>query len=238
MKIAIVDDDRFIHPITKQFLSQWAEDNRILVYYDFFSNGNEFLEKVEKGERYSIVLMDIFMPKLSGVETAFRLRKFDPVTILIFLTSSKDHMPDTFPCHTFDYIMKPVQKSRLARTLDDALHVLPKVEHYLAIQVNRQKLHISYSAIQYISSDANYCIVTTAHGDYRTRMSFRQIETLLSNEPRFLCINRGVLVNLDSVESMDNGECLLKDQIVLPLHSKKKNELCEAFANYRIVHNG
>ena len=64
-------------------------------------------------------------------------------------------------------------------------------------------------------------------------MTLSQIQELLENDSRFLVINRGVLVNLDYVESMDGLICLMKDQRTFPLNTRKHVQLEQALIEHR-----
>ena len=152
--------------------------------------------------------------------------------ILIFLTSSPEHMPDAFHCHAFDYLIKPIDNERLRKTILDALAFLPEKEEYLELPVRKQNVPIFYSDIRYVLASSNYCMVYTKE-EYRCRMSFSQLEKLLEKDSRFLTINRGVLINLDYVESMDGLICLMKDKRTFPLNTRKHTQLEQALIEHR-----
>ena len=85
---------------------------------------------------YDIIFMDIFMDGMDGVETAEQIRKFDSHVILIFLTSSQDHMKNAFSCHAFDYVEKPVDLEQITNCLLDALKIIPNKDQFFSFLYN------------------------------------------------------------------------------------------------------
>ena len=141
-------------------------------------------------------------------------------------------MSDAFRCHAFDYLVKPLDLEQMKKTILDALAFLPEKEQYLNLSVRKQNVPIFYSDIRYVLASSNYCMVYTKE-EYRCRTSFSQLQKLLENDSRFLVVNRGVLVNLDYVESMDGLTCLMKDKRTFPLNTRKHGQLEQALIEHR-----
>lgn len=231
LNIAIIDDDLQDTERLTAFLAEWSEEHHLNFSVSVFHESTVFLDTL-KGRRYNLVFMDIYMGPPGGIETASKLREYDSQAILIFLTSSPEHMPDAFHCHAFDYLIKPIDNERLRKTILDALAFLPEKEEYLELPVRKQNVPIFYSDIRYVLASSNYCMVYTKE-EYRCRMSFSQFEKLLEKDGRFLTINRGVLINLDYAESMDGLICLMKDKRTFPLNTRKHTQLEQALIEHR-----
>lgn len=231
MRIAIVDDEEGeIHEL-KKMLIHFADIQRLNISCDCFLDGTAFLAAVSPG-RYDMVFMDIYMEKTDGIETAFKMRRLCPDCCLIFLTSSQEHMAQAFPCHAFDYLIKPLEPAQLTRTLSDFLRIFPENQQYLNLSVGKQIIPVLYSHLEYICTDANYCIVQ-AQEQYRCRIPFNKLKSTLEKDMRFCTINRGILVNLDYVDTMENLVCWMKNGVSFPMNTKKKTELKQILINYR-----
>ena len=125
LKIAIVDDDAQDTDRLATFLAEWSEEHHLDFSVTVFHKSSDFLKAFETA-RYSLVFMDIYMGPPSGIDTALKLREKDSHTVLIFLTSSLEHMPDAFRCHAFDYLVKPFDLEQMKKTIRDALAFLPE----------------------------------------------------------------------------------------------------------------
>ena len=114
MRIAIVDDERQDCATLSEMLAGRLSQTAFIDVYD---SGNHFLDSEV---HYDLVFLDIVMDGLDGIETARRLREWDMGCLIVFLTSSSEYAWDAFPVHPFDYLLKPIDKARLARVLDEA----------------------------------------------------------------------------------------------------------------------
>ena len=160
LKIAIVDDDIQDTDLLTLFLSEWSEEHQLNFSVSVFHKSADFLNTLE-ATCYSLVFMDIYMEPPSGIDTARKLREKDRHTVLVFLTSSPEHMPDAFRCHAFDYLVKPFDRAQMKKTIQDALAFLPEKEQYLNLSVRKQNVPLFYSDIRYVLASSNYCMVYT-----------------------------------------------------------------------------
>lgn len=232
MKVAIVDDIKEYRESTGKAIFEWAKDRKEAVSIKGYKSGESFLAALN-GENFDIVFMDIYMDGLTGIEAATKLREISLDTLLIFMTTSVDHMAEAFPCRAFDYIMKPVDITRLYKALDEAVKVLPDNQPYITITVEKQEINIFLSDILYILSDLNYCLVYTRQGEYRTRSQFSKFMEQLDEAAQFLIINRGIAVNLDNVLDIKELDCELSDKTILPVSKKKKQSAEQALIDRR-----
>ena len=231
MKFAIVDDEEAESICLNKMLKHWADINRLDISCDYFSSGEDFLTAV-RHTGYDMVFMDIYMNGKNGIQTAAQMRSICPECCLVFLTSSQEHMPEAFPCHAFDYLLKPLNKERLFQALSDFLNIFPENQCYINLNMGKQTVPVLYSHLEYILADSNYCIVQ-AQEKYRCRMPFSKLTELLEEDERFCTLNRGICVNLDFVESMENLTCYMKNGVTFPINTKKKSELKQSLISHR-----
>ena len=125
MRIAIVDDERRDCAALNEML---AERLSRPAFIDVYNSGVRFLDSEM---RYDLIFLDIVMEGLDGIETARRLRERDMGCLIVFLTSSSKYAWDAFPVHPFDYLLKPIDKARLARVLDEAERAVQRRERTL-----------------------------------------------------------------------------------------------------------
>ncbi|MBE6794106.1 MAG: response regulator transcription factor [Ruminococcaceae bacterium] len=232
MKIAVVDDIKEYRETSGKLAYKWAKDRHEAVVIKGYKSGESFLRALEE-ESFDIVFMDIYMDGLTGIEAAAKLREISLDTLLIFMTTSMDHMADAFPCRAFDYIMKPVDEDRLFKALDQAVKLLPENMPYITINCDKQDINLLVSDIVYVLSDLNYCLVHTKRNEYRIRSQFSKFMETLSDFPEFCVINRGVAVNLDNVTDITDCDCTLSNGETLLVSKKKKNEVSQALIDRR-----
>ena len=232
MRIAIVDDSKNEQQIIGKAIYEWSKTQHQTVNMFAFNSGEAFAEIIDK-KHYDIVFMDIYMKDMTGIDTAIKLRQYHADTLLIFFTTSAEHMAQAFPCHAFDYLMKPIDISRLYKTLDEALKLLPDNQPYIEFTFEKQNISLLYSDIICILSDSNYCIIRTKDNEYRVRASFNDFTSKFKDAKEFFSIGRGIMVNLDNVVKIENLCCTMINNDVLPVSRRKKDEAEQALLNRR-----
>ena len=232
MTISVVDDVRADADKLKALCVEWGEQRRVDVAVTRYESGESFLADARKTE-CRVVFMDIYMNGIDGIETARRLREFDSACLLIFLTSSRERMPDAFPCHAFDYLVKPVARIRVFQVLDELEKLLPELQKYIELPMGKQNVRAFLSDIVSAVSEGNYLNIALADEEpLRCRITFSGLCKLLGDDSRFLIVNKGVLVNMDYVDCMQDCACLLQDGSSFPIKVRERSVLERALTEY------
>ncbi len=234
MKTAIIDDSEKDRTRVKELILQYGKASCISIECDLYANGTDFLQAA-KQKAYDIAFIDIYMDSLDGIKTAELFRETNLKCLLVFLTSSTEHRAEAFGVHAFDYLEKPLREDMLKRVLGDAFCLMMQKQPYIDVSVGKITVSMLYSDILYVVSDSNYLVIC-ADEKYRCRMSFSSLSSVLSKDSRFLIINRGILVNLDYVLSMEDLTCTMTNGSFFPLNKKKKDALRQAFISRQFAH--
>lgn len=113
MKIAICDDDKLVrNDIWQRLLKLFPESS-----IDTYQSGEELLES---DVTYDLVFLDIEMSGMSGMQTAEILRRRKKGSLIIFLTSYSEWMPDAFKVRAFRFLTKPIQNNELVEAVTEA----------------------------------------------------------------------------------------------------------------------
>lgn len=227
MRVAIVDD---LHTDSAALYGMLTARISSPLSVDVYDSGERFLRSES---RYDLVFLDIVMEGLDGIETARRLREMDMRCLIVFLTTSSEYAWDAFPVHPFDYLLKPVDETRLDQVLCEARRAIKNTERVLALKVGRQTETVGISTICCVCSrDHHVYVVLTQGRELKCFMKFGELRAMLSEEPRFLACNRGVLINMDEVRSFD-GECfVMNDAQRFPVRQSEKTQIRERFYEY------
>ena len=237
MNIAIVDDEAKEIETLASVLREYAVAGQMDITIHAFCSAEEILQNYHP-YAYTAIFMDVYMDGLDGVSAARQILAIDRQAVLIFLTSSDQHMPEAFSLHAYDYIGKPAKKERIFKVMDD---VMIRQTEYIAsprltFTHNRQKISLPYLDIVLIRTAArNYLEILDASGTtYCVRLTFSDAVEFLSNDHRFLLILRGVLVNMDFIKKMEKEICELADGTRLSLNVKNAKELTATWQNYKL----
>jgi two-component system response regulator AlgR len=188
------------------------------------TTGEQALEMSEHLQP-DIVLLDIRMPGMGGIETARHLMELDKPPAVIFTTAYDEHALQAFETHAVDYLLKPIRKERLVASLSKAGKLnrvqLARISeqdneartHICARSHNRVSL-IPVSSIVYFMADQKYITVVTRDNEILIEESLKSLENEFADH--FARVHRNALVARDAIVSMqksaDGGHYLvLKD---------------------------
>ena len=228
MKIAIVDDNRQEVEILKKYIQGWSDQNGMQTSVILFDSGEAFTAEDDKN-RFDIVFMDIIMDGQNGIETARALRRSSIDTLLVFITSSPEFMAQAFPCHAFDYVVKPYTKERIIQVLDEARAALRKRGDVIDISGNK----FLFDEILYIYSDLNYCDIYTKSSLRKVRISFNELSQVLLSYPSFFIAGRGVIVNFENISHISEQECVTVSGDRVPVSRRRIRETKQAFYDWQ-----
>ncbi|MDX1562081.1 MAG: LytTR family DNA-binding domain-containing protein [Gammaproteobacteria bacterium] len=177
------------------------------------ASGADAIARVE-AERPAVVLLDIRMPGMSGIEVARHLASLEQPPAVIFTTAYDQYALEAFDSRAIAYLLKPVRRERLesalahaARLTDALLRDLNQSttsfspRRHIAAR-NRDELRlIPLNDILFFRADQKYVTVYHANGEELIEESLKQLEEEFSD--RFVRIHRSVLVALAAIEALE-----------------------------------
>ncbi|MBQ7487308.1 MAG: response regulator transcription factor [Clostridia bacterium] len=230
MNIAIVEDLQEDRQHLEALLRNYAAINGLDMEFQHFISAEELLRNY-RPMRYSIIFMDIYLGGMTGIEAAEEIRKTDNDVVLIFATTSRAHIADAMHAFATSYIMKPCDMKELFRTLDFVLRRKTETEvRRLAFVSEKREHSLKLSEILAMESDGNYLTIVGTGGIYRVRMTMAAAQSSLDD--RFLLILKGIIVNLDYVADIVDGQCVMADGHRYPINVKKHREIRQIWQNY------
>ena len=185
LRIAVTDDEAPARSRLKDLLEDVSEMLPLELLVEA-ENGRRLLDLIEK-QPVDVVLMDIRMPEMDGLETAQHLHKLDEPPHVIFTTAYDDYAISAFELHAIDYLVKPIRLRRLhdalARTrsitrvsLDVLNEVAPDSRTHLSAQERGKVLLVPVSDIRYLRAELKYVTIRTADREILLEESLSRLE--------------------------------------------------------------
>ena len=169
----------------------------------------------ETEKDFDILLLDIEMGGLSGLELAKKISRDNGSVQIVFITGFPDFMAEGYDVSALHYLMKPVSKERLSSVLDRAAANLAKTEKHLKVVFDRQVSLIPLDRILYIEAQKQYVLIHTQDEEYRMKGSLAEMQVVL--DERFYKCYRSFLVNLCFVTRINSHSLVLKNGEELPI---------------------
>lgn len=218
IRIAICDDEPDSILRNKEILQACTGRMKCIADMITYTNGEMLLSDIlEDDFFYDLILLDIEMPNISGMDIVQSIKPRLPNVRVIFITSHIKYAIDSFELSIFRYVPKDDLEKRLTYAVSDALKLIMLENHknYLVVTANRME-KVSFQDILYIQRDGKNSAITTFHGVIKVRKSLQNVLEELDAE-EFIFIERGCIVNLMQVTQIKNSMIYLKNQIELPI---------------------
>ena len=229
LKIAVIDDEAGERAKTLSCLQFLQEKEHLEMEIREFSSGAAFLREYD--HETDIVLLDIQMSGMDGMETARRLRKIDPSVILIFVTNLAQYAIAGYEYDALDYILKPINPYSFAMKLQRAVDRTAKREDdTVPVRMDRGTVLVRLSEIRYLEVDGHYIIFHTTDGDKVEYTTVKAAEERI-RKPYFVRCNQSYLVNLRYVTAIRKDSVFLGAE-ELQISRPRKKEFMEAFARF------
>ncbi len=227
IKVCIVEDEieQAEHLMTyiERYGDQTGQQFSVTHLYD----GLDIVEDYKS--EYDIILMDIQMKHLNGMEAVEKIRKVDQDVIIIFITSTVRYAVQGYAVDALGYVLKPVPYTQFEQIFDKAtVRVKSKQQRvYIRVSVEDKQVKIDCANIIYIESQRNNVILHCEGKDYVTAGPLKKFDELLTDKGFSKCHN-AYLVNLAHVESVQREEILLTNGTALPISRARKKEFLAA----------
>lgn len=206
MKIAICDDDKQDLLQIASLLESYRHNRKAEFSYVGFQNATELLATMDSRD-YDLLLLDVLMPGINGLEAAREIREHNSRMEIVFLTSSPEYAVESYSVRAHHYLLKPATEDKLFPILDRLMAEFKKPESALHVKTQSNVFSIPYGKIEYIEVSAKklYFYLTDS-GVREVSGRLADFERALLNRPGFLKVHRSYLVNLQWVQELRQGE--------------------------------
>lgn len=195
-----------------------------------FISGRELIAALQT-EPCDILLLDIDMPDMSGMEIAAWLMKLEKRPLLVFVTSHDELVYDSFWYHPFGFIRKGYFKQEIKKVLDACIKERSSSAKYFMFRTEGKELRLPLNEIRYFEADGNYLKVFGTSEEYRVRSTVTAVENSFG-DCGFIRIHKGFLVNQSVVRAIGSDEVQLSGGEVLPLGKTYAEEAKKQFMRY------
>jgi len=230
LKIAVCDDDAAQRDYLSGRLSVWAKRNRHLVEVKQYPGAKEFLFGYAQEKDFDILLLDIEMPEVNGVELAKAVRRGNSAVQIVFITGYYEYFSDGFDVSALHYLIKPADEAKLYPVLDRAVDNLSYRQRCVLLAAGEADVKVALADILYAEAENVYTAVHTAKEVYRVRMALGKFAEQL--DETFFKAHRSYVVSLKYIGKITRTEITMINGDVIPLRRGAYNEIHAALIKY------
>jgi Response regulator of the LytR/AlgR family len=225
---AICDDDSVQRDYLTQAVNKWSADNNFTINITCFPSAEAFLFQYSDEKSYDILLLDIEMGEISGVQLAHNVRKDNKEVQIIFVTGYMEYIADGYEVEALHYLLKPVTEDKLFAVLDRAVVKLKRNERAIILDLGYESVRVPLYEIRYAEVQRNY-VTVYADNNYTIKTTLNDIEKQLDDN--FYRAGRSYIVNLKYIRRVTKTEIHLSNGAVIPLPRGHYNAINRAIIN-------
>lgn len=228
--IGICDDEEVEINYLKTLVNNWANNGDFTVQIDTFESAENFLFKYDENKSFDILLLDIQMDKMDGVELAKQIRKDNEDMQIVFITGFPDFIAEGYEVSALHYLMKPVSCEKLNNVLDKAASRLQKSEKSLFLNIDGENVRIPLDDIVYCESFGHNVNLVTKENLFNIKISFTELKKQLDFS--FIRCHRSYIVSIRHIKCITKTDVILDSGKAIPLSRRLYNETNQAFIKY------
>ncbi|HHY59859.1 MAG TPA: response regulator transcription factor [Clostridia bacterium] len=223
LKALIVDDE---YPAREELRYLLEKHPEIQVVGEA-TNAYEAMELIEALD-YAVLFLDIDMPGFTGLELAQKIKERDKAPLVVFITAHEEFALDAFAVDAVDYLLKPIDPARLAKTVQKIQEIMslrsstPKNHEaerktgsahlgLIPVEFQGKTILLAEENIVYVHASNDYTYIKTARERYLTRFTLKELEQRLNPDQFYRC-HRSYLVNIKKAKAvipLYNGTLIL-----------------------------
>lgn len=227
--VAIVEDENTFSDELQEYLKQYQEEKDVRFKISVFGDGAEILEDYQSV--YDVILLDIEMPKVNGMEAAQRIREIDPDVVLVFITNMASYAIHGYEVGALDFVMKPLTYYTFSMKITRALKRVRKKEQQnilLTLPGGVKKLGIQQ--IYYVEVENRHLHYHTDEGEFVLRGTMQSVEEMIAPYPFVKC-NHWYIVNLMHVSEV-RGNTVIVGGFELEISRRNRTPFLKALTEY------
>ena len=231
-KVGLCDDEKRLLKINNHYMKQIDEE-----YEEFtlelvnFMAGKDIIEYIKK-EPLDIAILDVDMIGMDGMEVAKHLKEVNEDIVIFFITGHSEFAVEAFDVDAIGYVMKPVDKDKLERTLLKAVAKVKELkskekQRELVITVSNLKKRIPVDDILYIERVQTQCVIVTRKEEYHV---YDTITDLIDKVGEgFVRASQSFILRVSEITKVTYKEATLKNGLVVSLGRGFTKEVKKAF---------
>lgn len=230
IRIGVVEDDPAQCQRVLDYLNRYQSESGENFVVSVFDDGARLVERYQPV--YDILLMDIQMKELDGIDAARAIRERDGDVVIVFITSAPQYAINGYEVGALSYLLKPVPWFAFQQELKRSIaQVRRRADDAMLVEAGGSSMRLSLADVLYFESIRHTIIIHTLSGKLSITSSLKKMEEQLAERP-FFRSNSCYLVNLDHVSGVEDQDCVMSNGERLRISRPRKKDFMTALTEH------
>lgn len=227
LHVAICDDEENEIEYLKHAVEDWTKKEDILTNIETYASAESFLFQYEECKNYQILLLDVEMSGMTGIDLAKKIRQYQDNVEIIFITSHFEFIGEGYEVDALHYLVKPVKASKVEEVLSKAKQKIESGEPSIIIHYNGEIVKIYEKKILYLEAFSHYITIYTKDKEYKIKANISTFAQELSED--FYQTHRSYIVSLKHIMRISRDSVTLDNAVQVPLARGKYDQINRAY---------
>ena len=214
-RIAVCDDEQLQLQSLTQKLNLYADARHVKFHIVTYPSAESFLFDFEENRNIDLLLLDIEMAEMNGIELAKKVRTDNEMIQICFITGYPDYMNQGYDVEALHYLQKPVSTDKFFEILDRFMKAVEMQPRFFLFSVGKEVVRLYEKELYYGEAQGHYIIFHTKQGELKLRATMHELEKQLGEG--FFRARRSFVVNLRYVTRITKTDVVLEDGTAVPL---------------------
>ncbi len=226
INIAICEDEKDQQELLKGYIDKIFKESSIKYTLNIFSSGEELLKNYSKDT--DILLLDIQLNEINGMDTARKIREIDNKVEIIFITSLIEYVLEGYEVRAYRYLIKPAKYEDLKEHINHCIKEVDVKNKYIIVKEQGSRIKIEINKITYIEVQKEDITIHTINNTYNIKGTMNNIEKEI-NCSRFFRCHKSYLVNLEHIKSIKQYVAILENSEEVPISRYRFKDVKDKF---------
>lgn len=231
MKIAICDDEVLQLELLNHYVERWANEEDINYSVELFQSAESFHFQWLEDSSYDVILLDIEMGELDGMQLSKLIREKDNRIQIIFITALTDYIHEGYDVDAINYLIKPISEEKLKESLNKAIGRRETNSKSIFIESSGVIYRADEDSIMYMEIKDHQLYIYKKNKVITTRKTLKEMEETLSKD-EFIKPHRSYMVGIKYIKKIDSKQITLKDNSLIPISRGNYGEVQKRFFDY------
>ena len=225
--VGLCDDEQHVHNTVEKMLQRYAENNHIALRVVHYHSAKQLLDE---NDELDVLLLDIEMPEMDGIEVGYQLREQNVEYKIIMLTAREERYKEAFKIGAFRFVPKPIEQPELYGAIDDVRKQMVKQE-LITVFRDGVPFQIRQQDILYIEANKSETLVFTDNFEFRSEQSLAMWREVLDQKVFFQC-HKSYIVNMSKIEEIEVNVLRLVSGDKVRVSKRLRSSFMQAFITY------